>query len=649
MDSEVLKSCPPERLVPQGTELPAPSSGRAFPLRAAAFLACVWILSLGYLGFYLKRNWVPHDEGTYAQSAERVLQGELPHRDFIDSYTGGLTFLNALAFRVFGVNLASLRIALFILFATWVPCLFYIASRSVSTSTAAAITFLCVAWSVPNYPAAVPSWYNLFFATFGIAALLRYIEASARRWLIVAGFCGGLSIVVKITGLYFVFAVFLFLIFREQIHARSDNVSSAFKNRVYGAFVTIGLALFLASLIRLVYRIQGMRGLVFFVMPSSFLVGLLVYREFVEPRGPDRHRFADIISVVTSFGAAVAVPILVLLIPYGFSHSTGALWHDIFDGTDKQLLFSATAAPNPIAILVLFPIGLFIFLALVSGRQDRLLCGTFLSLYFAAILWASSHNQLIFTLGWLSMASVIPAITFAGVLSLAHPRILKRLGIHRQQQIMLLIGVMGLVSLVQFPFSTPVYFCYVAPLAILAATFLAGSIERPPRLALGSLVGFYVLFAVLWLTPRFNLKPLDEVSPGMKTQRLTLARAGNLLVDSSDAKLYEMLIPSIQSHAEGDFIYAAPDCPEVYFLAGLKNPTRTIFEFRDDSAGRTDKILLTLKSHEVNVVAINRKPRFSHTLEPGLVEALDKLYPNSEEVGHFQLRWKADTPKAELK
>ena len=183
MDSEVLKSSPPERLAFQGTELPAPYSGRAFPLRAAAILACVWILSLGYLGFYLKRNWVPHDEGTYAQSAERVLQGELPHRDFDEGYTGGLTFLNSLAFRMLGVNLASLRIILFVVFALWVPAVFYVATRFVPPLTAGAVTFLCVVWSVPNHPAPSPSWYNLFFAIFGIAALLRYIEAGHRRWV----------------------------------------------------------------------------------------------------------------------------------------------------------------------------------------------------------------------------------------------------------------------------------------------------------------------------------------------------------------------------------------------------------------------------------------------------------------------------------
>ena len=55
---------------------------------------------------------MPFDDGALAQSAERLLQGQLPHRDFDEIYTGGLTFLNAGAFRLFGISLWSLRLAM---------------------------------------------------------------------------------------------------------------------------------------------------------------------------------------------------------------------------------------------------------------------------------------------------------------------------------------------------------------------------------------------------------------------------------------------------------------------------------------------------------------------------------------------------------
>src|SRR5438552_1285145 len=93
------------------------------PQHTGRWLAFVvaWALSAALAAHYLKRGWWPHDAGTLAQSAERVLYGELPHRDFDEVFTGGVTFLHALAFRIFGTSLVSLRFVLFAFFLAWVP------------------------------------------------------------------------------------------------------------------------------------------------------------------------------------------------------------------------------------------------------------------------------------------------------------------------------------------------------------------------------------------------------------------------------------------------------------------------------------------------------------------------------------------------
>src|ERR1019366_9387 len=175
-----------QRAAPIANRAPSDEAQRALRRRTLLILVGVWVISTVYVGANLKRGWVPHDEGTLGQSAERALNGELPNRDF-DDYTGGLTFVHALAFREFGINLASMRIVLFVFFVAWVPAIFYVASRFGSAYSAGAVTLLAVAWSVPNYPGPMPSWYNLFFATFGAAALFRYLEVGSRRWLLAAG------------------------------------------------------------------------------------------------------------------------------------------------------------------------------------------------------------------------------------------------------------------------------------------------------------------------------------------------------------------------------------------------------------------------------------------------------------------------------
>ena len=95
------------------------------------------------------------------------MAGELPHRDFYDPYTGGLAYLHALGFKILGVRLVSLRWLLFAATLAWVPVVYFLAARFVPPISAALVTAVAVAWSVPNYFASMPSYYNLFLATFG--------------------------------------------------------------------------------------------------------------------------------------------------------------------------------------------------------------------------------------------------------------------------------------------------------------------------------------------------------------------------------------------------------------------------------------------------------------------------------------------------
>src|SRR4029453_7091374 len=72
-------------------------------------LVAVVLASGLYVRPFVDKGWVPHDEGLLGQSAERVLAGQLPHRDFDEVYTGGLSYLHALAFKLGGVRSIVLR------------------------------------------------------------------------------------------------------------------------------------------------------------------------------------------------------------------------------------------------------------------------------------------------------------------------------------------------------------------------------------------------------------------------------------------------------------------------------------------------------------------------------------------------------------
>src|SRR5262245_57746913 len=103
--------------------VPAPngvSPSRGCPPRTIAasrrqrFLGgCLAAAAVLYLVPFVPRGWVPHDEGMLGQIADWALHGDIPHLDYQDPYTGGLSWLYAALFKIVGVDLLYVRWLLF--------------------------------------------------------------------------------------------------------------------------------------------------------------------------------------------------------------------------------------------------------------------------------------------------------------------------------------------------------------------------------------------------------------------------------------------------------------------------------------------------------------------------------------------------------
>ena len=238
----------------------------------------VWAISLAYAAIVLRWGWIPRDEGLLAHSAERVLHGEVPHKNFQDAYVGLLTYLHAFAFARLGTNLAALRFTLFAFFALFVPAVYWITSRVANRMGAACATLIAVAWSIPTYGASMPSWYNLFFATFGLAAIFYYLEVSSWWLLLLAGISAGISCLFKITGLYFVAAVLLFFLWRSQIPSRTtDRRARSSLDRIC---VTVGVLAFFAGVVLLLRSRLGSPEIYHFLLPQLAIGVVLLWREW---------------------------------------------------------------------------------------------------------------------------------------------------------------------------------------------------------------------------------------------------------------------------------------------------------------------------------------------------------------------------------
>ncbi len=610
-------------------------------LRWWAILLVTWLIGSVYAGSYLKRGWVPHDEGAFAQSADRVLHGELPHRDYTEIYTGGLAYLNAFAFRYLGENFGTLRIVLFLFFLLWLPVFYWIASRLVSGWHAGGITLLAVTWSLPNYSAAVPSWYNLFFSTFGLAALLSYLDKRSSRWLFVAGFCGGLSLLAKSTALYYVAAVLLFFLFYEQNVSSSRASPQRPRRFLYTSFVAFSMVVFVAALAVLVRPHASVERFLNFVFPSATLATLVLVREERYMGRPSRERFLELLRLCIPFGLGFLVPVFAFLLLYIRGNAFHAVVSGVFVVPSKRVWGAFMDLPNIATIAPsLCLVGMLALGAWLRGIARWILVFV-AAIAIAYYLISSAHDTANYRAAWHTAYWLTPLLSLVGGFVLwPRTRGAVSFGDSIGQQLFLILAVSSLCSLVQYPFSAQIYFCYVAPLVILGAVAILVLFPLIPRPLLAVVFAGFLLFAVLRVTPPFIYAMGYYDQPDPETQVLDLPRAGSLRIEPRSVEIYERLIPLIQQHAGAGEIYAAPDCPEIYFLSGYRNPTPALFDFFEDDYGNSERLLRLIDSRPIRVVVLNGGPSFSEVMPTDVRDALMNRFPENERIGDFEVLWR---------
>jgi len=611
-------------------------------LRWWAVLLITWLIGGVYAGSYLRRGWVPHDEGAFAQSADRVMHGELPHRDYTEIYTGGLAYLNAFAFRYFGENLGTLRIVLFGFFLLWLPVYYWIACRLVSDWHAGAITLLAVAWSLPNYSAAVPSWYNLFFSTFGLAALLLYVDKRSSRWLFVAGLCGGLSFLAKSTALYYVAAGLLFFLFYEQNLSSSRANPERPRRFLYTCFVAFSMAVFLAALAVLVWPHASVERFLNFVFPPAALATLVLLREARSTGRPNRERFLELLRMCIPFGLGFLAPVFAFLLLYIRGNAFHAVVSGVFVVPSKRVWGAFMDPPDIATIAPSLCLAGVLALGAWLRNIARWILVFAAGVAIAYYLISSAHDTANYRAAWHAAYWLTPLLSLIGGVTLWRgTRGVASFGDSiGQRQLFLILAVSSLCSLVQYPFSAPIYFCYIAPLVILGAVAILVQFPAIPRPLLAVVFAGFLLFAVLRLTPPFIYAMGLYDQPDPETQVLDLPRAGSLRIEARSVEIYKRLIPLIQQHAGAGEIYAAPDCPEVYFLSGYRNPTPALFDFFEDDYGSSESVLSLVESRPIRVVVLNGDPSFSETLPAEVREALIHRFPKSEHIGDFEVLWR---------
>lgn len=589
----------------------------------------VWVLCLAsgvYASRFVTRGWIPHDEGTIGQSAERVMAGQLPHRDFDEVYTGGLTYLHAAAMQVIGTNLRAPRMLLFAGFLAFIAAALAIAWRVSGSGAALAAVALVVVWSVPNYFASLPSWYVLFCATFGCLALFWFLASRRQVWLVVAGACGGVAVLMKISGVFYLAAALLIFIYVEQTTAITPAGPSPRRSLWWGVAAVplaacAGLVLYLAA------ARATARPLLQLFLPLLVVSGFLVWHERRAARAPTAQRAAALWAMVAPFATGVLLPIVAFAAFYWWQDGLGALVQGVFVLPQRRLT-EATMGPPPLATLGLALPYAAIFILGARGQLTRAWMTVMLSAILALILLLVP-NPVVYR-GVLAVARWMPLVVAIAAVNLLSSR--------NDPRLFVLVAMSAALSLIQFPYATPIYFCYAAPMTVLALTAV---VSAPPRAALrlhGCVAAFFFLFAVLFLNRSYGWNlgvQFIRYDPG---SRLDLPRAG-LVVPDDDRATYDAVVRKVQERAAGGTIYAGPDCPEVYFLSGFSNPTRALFEFLGPD--RIDRAAMThlLAAQPIRAAVINTAPLFSPPIDSGAMAELERRFPAAERIGRFIVRF----------
>lgn len=130
------------------------------------------------------------DESHFLYHAKSVLEGRLPYRDFFEFYTPLANYMVALLFGVFGVQIATAKIAMAVLHAGIVASLFH-GARALPVRTPLAIVgaLTYLALGPPTWPYASPHWIATLMLLWILLLLLP--RPLARAQLVVLGvLCG---------------------------------------------------------------------------------------------------------------------------------------------------------------------------------------------------------------------------------------------------------------------------------------------------------------------------------------------------------------------------------------------------------------------------------------------------------------------------
>jgi len=164
------------------------SEERVSVLKEATPLLIALAAGLVCYGIFFNRGLGLSVIGYSIAPAERVLQGEVPYRDFLFNYTPGILWVNALLMKAFGTTLMTTRVGLFAFKIATLLLLYHLGRRLINRWAALVPVVLTLAW--PGHQQlfnVYPDQYLILFGLAGLLCFLNYDKSNETRWVLIGG------------------------------------------------------------------------------------------------------------------------------------------------------------------------------------------------------------------------------------------------------------------------------------------------------------------------------------------------------------------------------------------------------------------------------------------------------------------------------
>lgn len=163
-------------------------------------LLTITIVSAVVILTSMNKYWAPYDEGIVTVAAERVLNGEVPYRDFfIIMYPPGQVYVLALLYKIFGIGVAIGRF--YTVFVQIIIALsVFMFTRTLTGKTNISLcawlfTLTCLGPRMGTIPA--PIWPGMAFAVLALYTFAKYVKSDHFRYIAYAGILTGITSVFR--------------------------------------------------------------------------------------------------------------------------------------------------------------------------------------------------------------------------------------------------------------------------------------------------------------------------------------------------------------------------------------------------------------------------------------------------------------------